>query len=324
MIITKTIVNSPIKEKMEEKHIKRVAAYARVSTDFDDQSESYDSQISYYEALIRNNKSYEYVGVYGDKGISGTSAENRPEFMKMIKDCLEGKIDFIFCKSISRFARNAAECSKYINIISEKGVVVYFEKENIRSDEKNLSVVLKILATLAQEESNSISQALKWSYLMNAKIGKPTRQAAYGYRKVKQGKNKHVWEIDQEQARKVRYAFSLALKGLSFKDIATELTKLEESEGTEYVWNHTRVGYMLTNEVYTGTILINKRVTIDYVTKKSINNKGEVEQVKIEGHHEPIISEYMFNAVRNELLCRRRGKYAHQQFKSSDGIISVR
>lgn len=309
MIISKRTIFKPEDNAVKAKAIKRCAAYARVSTDEEAQGESYDSQVAYYTKLIENDPGSTLVGIYGDRGISGTSKE-RPEFQRLIKDCEDGKIDFVYVKSISRFARNASLCIESLDKISPHGVVVYFQKENIYSNDKSLSVILKILATLAQEEANSISMAIKWSNYANAKIGKPTRIVAYGYKKVTEGKNKHVWVIEPDEARRVKKAFVLALKGMSQTDIAAELTKMEEEEGTGVVWNHTRVDKMLKNEVYTGVIITNKTVTVDYVTKKVAVNDGIAEKVVINGHHEPIINEYIFNVVKDELASKRRGKYA--------------
>lgn len=133
---------------------------------------------------------------------------------------------------------------------------------------------------------------------------------AYGYKKVTEGKNKHVWVIEPDEARRVKKAFVLALKGMSQKDIAVELTRMEEVEKMGVVWNHMRVDKMLKNEVYTGIIITNKMVTLDYVTKKVLVNDGIAEKVVINDHHAPIVSDYFFNAVRDELASKRRGKYA--------------
>ena len=311
MEIIKTVVAPKVATLKEQSTIKRVAAYCRVSTDSDEQGESYESQISYYESLIKNNPNYQLSGVYGDKGISGLSAEDRPEFMRLIKDCEDGKIDLIYVKSISRFSRNAAECSKYVDLLTSKGVTVIFEKENIRSDDKSLSVVLKILATLAQQESNSISQAQRWAYTQNAKMGRPTRVVAYGYRKVTKGRNKHVWEINDEKAWRVRKAFALALSDIPIVKIVEELNKIEEEENTGVKWTQSRVSNLLRNEVYTGTIITNKTVVVDYVSKKSVKNNGIVEQVKIENHHEAIVSPFVFKKI-NEKFKRRKCKHDYQ------------
>ena len=305
MVITKKIV-TPVKDvAKKDVLIKRVAAYCRVSTDTDSQEESYDSQAAYYEKLIKNNPYYLFAGIYGDKGISGLTAEDRPEFLRLIKDAEEGKIDLIYVKSISRFTRNAAECSKYLELLSNKGVTVIFEKEGIRSDDKSLSVVLKILATLAQQESNSLSQAQRWAYQQNAKMGRPTRPVAYGYRKVKEGKNKHKWVVNLDEAWRVRKAFALALKDVTKAEIARELNKLEKEEYTGKTWSPGRVSRLLTNDVYTGIIITNKTVVVDYVSKKSVKNNGQFEQVKVENHHEAIVSPFVFKKV-NEKIKRRR------------------
>lgn len=310
MIISKRTVFKPDDVLTMENGKRRCAAYARVSTDDEAQGESFDSQVAYYKKLIENESESMLVGVYGDRGISGTSAKDRPEFLRLIKDCEEDKIDFVYVKSISRFARNASECMAYLDRVGEHGVVVYFEKENIYSNDKSLSVILKILATLAQEESNSISMAIKWAYFANAKNGKPTRQVVYGYKKVTEGKNKHVWVVDPIEARRVKKAFALALKGMSKLDIVAELNKMEEDEDTGVIWNYSRVDKMLKNEIYTGIIITNKTVTIDYVTKRQVKNDGLVEKVVIKDHHEPIISEYIFNAVRDKIASKRRRRNA--------------
>ena len=306
MEIIKTVVVPKVATLKPQSNIKRVAAYCRVSTETDSQEESYDSQVSYYETFIKRNPNFEFVGVYGDRGISGLSAEDRPEFMRLINDCLEDKIDLVYVKSISRFTRNAAECSKFVNLLLEHGVTVIFEKENIRSDDKNLSVILKILATLAQQESNGTSQAIKWAYIQNAKMGRPTRAVAYGYKKVAKGKNRHVWEINDEEAWRVRKAFAMALNEAPRKDIIDELNNIEKEEGTGISWTLSRLQHLLSNEVYTGVIITNKTVVLDYVSKKSVKNDGFVEQVKIENHHDAIISPFIFKKVNEQIKRRSR------------------
>ena len=304
MVITKKVVNRPVEEE-KKKSVRRTAAYARVSTESIEQGESFDSQVSYYKNLIERDMNSVLVGIYGDKGISGLSAEDRPEFMRMIGDAMEGKIDFIYVKSISRFARNAAECMKYLDKLSEKGVVVCFEKENIYSNDKNLSVVLKILSSLAQEESNSLSIAQKWSYRACAKMGRPTRPVPYGYRKVAEGRNKHKWVIEDDEARRVRLAFKLSYQGRDTTQIKNELNDLESMEGGTRVWRNETVLRMLRNEVYKGDIITNKTVVVDYITKRSVVNKGLEEQVHLIRHHDPIVSEFIWNEVNKNLKLKR-------------------
>lgn len=149
MIISKRTIFKPKDKVAKAKVIKRCAAYTRVSTDEEAQGESFDSQVNFYRKLIEKDPGSKHLDIYGDRGISGTSAEERPEFQRLIKDCEEDKIDFVYVKPISRFASNASECKDYLDRVSAHGVVVYFQKENIYSDVKNLRIILKILSTLA-------------------------------------------------------------------------------------------------------------------------------------------------------------------------------
>lgn len=159
----------------EENAPRRVAAYCRVSTLLEEQELSYESQCAYYESLIENSPDMELVGVYGDQGFSGLHAKNRPEFMRMIRDCLDGRIDLIMVKSISRFSRNTLECQYYVNLLKEHGVTVQFEREGINSGDPQCEFILKLLSAAAQEESNSISQTIQWAQLKNNESGYPTR-----------------------------------------------------------------------------------------------------------------------------------------------------
>ena len=159
----------------ENNGIKRVAAYCRVSTLLEEQELSYESQCAYYESLIGNTPNMELVGVYGDHGFSGLHAKNRPEFQRMVKDCLDGKIDLVMVKSISRFSRNTLECQHYVNLLKEHGVAIHFEREGINSVDPQCELILKLLSAAAQEESNSLSQAIQWAHLKNNECGNPTR-----------------------------------------------------------------------------------------------------------------------------------------------------
>lgn len=304
MQITKKVFNEQKVGENQEAKKKRACCYARVSTDSDDQEFSYESQVAYYTTFIKANPDLEFAGCYHDLGITGTT-DKRPDFQRMMQDCEDGKIDFIYCKSISRFARNAADCMTYLDKLQNKKVVVYFEKENIYSDDKNLGIVLKLLATIAQEEVNSISQASRQAYIMNAKNCKPTRCCPYGYYKIQEGKNKHKWVIDKDEALRINKIFSLAYAGLPNTQIAEILNKDEAKVGSDIVWRPTRIASVLSNEVYKGDILTHKRIKPDYMSNKTIVNNGSQEQVYIEGHHEPIVSVAMFNEVQRIIESRR-------------------
>lgn len=186
------------------KKVLRAAAYCRVSTLLEEQELSFESQEIYYKTFIRNNPSLTLVDVYGDHGISGLRMEARPELQRLIQDCMNGKIDVIYTKSISRIARNTAECQKILDLLHAKGVYVIFEKEHIKSNDERLRLVLKLLASFAQQQSNVQSQAIKWAIDNNAAIGRPVYKACYGYRKTSTKTERHKWIINEEEANNVR------------------------------------------------------------------------------------------------------------------------
>lgn len=281
----------------------RVAAYARVSTIQDAQEESYESQVSYYKAKIAENPCWDMVGVFGDEGVSGLRMMERPQFLRLYDKCKKGEVDRILCKSISRFARNAAECIEVLDEMNRFGVVVYFEKENIYSNDKNLAIVLKILASLAQEEVNSISQLVKFAYQRNAEVGNPTGSCPYGYKKLPRepGSFKHVWVIDLEQAKRVRLAFDLARQEAPFTEIAKALNEFEKENGGTKVWRVSTVSGMIRNVAYKGDVLTNKTVVADYVTGKAVKNNGEYPQVYIEKHHQALVDPIIFDHIQAKI-----------------------
>ena len=297
-VITSKQFNAKI-QKAADKEILRTAAYCRVSTLQEEQELSYESQCAYYEKLITADPKKELVGVYGDQGISGLHAEGRPELQRMLQDCRDGKIDYVITKSISRFARNAIECQKMLDELNSLGIPVMFEKENVRSDNPQVTLIMKLLISTAQEESNSMSQAIKWSYDNNVKIGKPTRACPYGYKKKPRLKrtDPHIWEIYEPEAVKVRTAFQMIMDGCMINDVMAALTEMERKEGSDYEWKRCRVHKMLRNEAYKGDILSNKFYTPDVLSKHSKVNQGEREQFYLEGHHEPIIAPEVFDEV---------------------------
>ena len=280
--------------------VRRVAAYARVSTNMDAQEDSFESQVAYYKHFISNCPGYELVEVFGDEGISGLRCTERPEFQRMLTACREGKIDLIYCKSISRFSRNASECAPILRELKGCGTEVIFEKEGISSFDKNLDLVLNILMNMAQEESHSISQNIRQAYQMNAGLGKPTKRCPYGYFKVK-GKE-HLWKINEEEALRVRKLFDLAKTEKNTSELAKQMNLFEKELGGDKVWKKDTVSYILSNESYKGDVLTSKYVTADYINRKIVKNHGLAPQVYIEEHHEPIISPALFDKIqtRNE------------------------
>lgn len=269
----------------------RVAAYCRVSTLEEEQELSYDTQRDYYKTLFEKNDKYYLVGVYGDQGISGLKADKRPQFQALIRDCRNGKIDEIYTKSISRFARNFSECLLYVRELKKLGVVVHFEKEAFTTADENIDMIFSIMAIVAQEEVNSISQSVCWALEQRSKAGDPIMKARYGYKRDKNATNGvHLWHIKENEATRVRMIYDLFLKGDGYTAIARIMNDFERGKGVMANWTSGRVKGVLTSEVYVGDILTFKRYTPDYLSRKLKVNKGEKEQQYIKNHHPAIIT----------------------------------
>lgn len=280
---------------MENKKI-RACAYCRVSTASDTQDGSFEVQCEYYERLINSDPEMEFVGVYGDHGKSGRKMYNREELNRMIKDCEDGKIDLILTKSISRFARNMADCVETVRYLKELGVRVLFEKENLDTDTMTGELILGILATIAQEECISLSQNQAWSRMKHLERGETWSPPRYGY--TSDGKN-HGWVIVPNQAEVVRMAFYMAAMCHTYAEIRDEMNRMEKEEGSEKVWTKPTVALLLRSENYVGDFLSNKECTIidSNGKEKRVKNKGFVDQILIEGHHPAIVSHELFDIV---------------------------
>ena len=284
---------------------RRVAGYARVSTDSDEQFTSYEAQIDYYTQYIRRNPEWEFVKVYADEGISGTSTKNRTGFNEMIDDAMSGKIDLIVTKSVSRFARNTVDGLVTIRKLKEKGVEVYFEKENIYTFDGKGELLLTIMSSLAQEESRSISENVTWGQrkrFADGKVNLPYKQFL-GYRKGADG----LPEIVPEEAAIVRRIYARFMEGLTPHTIAKELTADEiPTPSGKQCWQTSTVESILQNEKYKGAALLQKCFTVDFLTKKQKVNEGEVPQYYVEHSHEPIIAPEDFDKVQNEFVRRKQ------------------
>ncbi len=275
----------------KEDGIQRAAAYCRVSTLMEEQEYSFENQVTFYTAMIGNDPNLTLVGVYGDHGFSGLEMSKRKEFLRMLDDCEDGKIDVIYVKSISRFSRNAAEALAVLKRLKELGVRVLFEKEGLDSTDPNTEMILNIYATMAQNESCSHSENLRWAHRYRAQMGDPIRSAVYGYKAVKrEGETARAWVIDEEAAPIIRRMFDMAYQGYLVEEIAKELGV-----------NSNRVRGILTHEAYRGDLLTNKTVKPDYATKRSVKNTGQVDQYYLEQHHEPMVSPEVFDTVQNYL-----------------------
>lgn len=284
----------------------RAAAYARVSTDHEDQITSCAAQIDYYTDYIKGRSDLEFVGVYTDEGISGTSTKHREGFKRMIADALAGKIDLIIAKSVSRFARNTIDSLTTIRLLKEHNVECFFEKENIHTLDSRGELLLTIMAAMAQEESRSVSQNCTWGQRRRFADGKVTVpfKRFLGYDRGEDGS----LVVNEEQAETVRRIFEMFLNGATTYAIAKTLTAEHiPTPGGKEVWSKNVVKSILTNEKYKGDALLQKVFTVDYLTKQKKKNEGELAQYYVEGSHEPIIPPEVWERVQAEFERRRRG-----------------
>lgn len=266
----------------------RVAAYTRVSTSSDDQLNSFAAQNQYYTTRISENQNWEMVDIYADEGISGTAIRKRTEFQRMIADCRKGKIDRILVKSISRFARNTAECLMTLRELKLLGVSVFFEKENIDTAGTSGELLTALFASFAQLESESISGNVRWGYRKRMQDGTfNTYKAPLGFQLVN-GK----LEIQQEEAAVVRKIFEYYLSGMNSREIAEMLNR---QSVLQRVWRREMVDYILKNERYAGNALLQKRYTTESFPTKKKWNRGEREMYFVEDSNVPIISQEMFD-----------------------------
>lgn len=285
-------------------HKKRVAAYARVSTDYEEQLNSYAAQIKYYSGYIKSNPEWEFVEVYTDEGISATSTTKRDGFNRMIADALNGRIDLILTKSVSRFARNTVDTLTNVRKLKEKGVEVFFEKEQIYTMDSKGELLITIMSSLAQEESRSISENVTWGHrkrFAEGKIMLPYK-AFLGYRKGADG----LPEIVPEEAKTIEYIYKRFLEGSTPKYIAHDLMRrnIQTARGNKR-WYASNVESILKNEKYKGDALLQKSYTIDFLTKKTRKNHGEVQQYYVHNSHPAIISPPVFDAVQKEFVRRK-------------------
>ena len=298
-------INKFTAKPMDSKKKRRVAGYARVSTDHEDQQTSYEAQVDYYTTYIQGRDDWEFAGLYSDEGISATNTKHRDGFNQMISDAMAGKIDLIITKSVSRFARNTVDSLSTIRKLKEHNIECYFEKENIWTFDSKGELLLTIMSSLAQEESRSISENVTWGQRKRMADGK----VSFAYsRFMGLDKDKETGKIvvNPEQAKVVKLIFRLFLEGLTPHAIAVELTNRSiKTPGGKDVWNQQTVRRMLSNEKYKGDALLQKEFTVDFLQKKMKKNEGEVPQYYVEGNHEAIISPAVFDMVQAELAKRK-------------------
>lgn len=288
---------------------KKVAAYARVSMETERLHHSLSTQVSYYSELIQKNPEWEYVGVYADEAVTGTIASKRDEFQRLIADCEAGKIDIVLCKSISRFARNTVDLLNTVRHLKELGISVQFEKEHIDSLSGDGEVMLTLLASFAQSESESISNNVKWGVRKRMEQGIPNGHfRVLGYE----------WEGDQlvivpEEAAIVKRIFQNFLDGKSRLETERELNAEGITTKGGYKWCDSNIKVVLTNITYTGNMLLQKEYITDPISKKRKKNHGELQQYFVEDTHEAIIPMETFQYVQKEIARRKElGAFANK------------
>lgn len=281
----------------------RVAAYCRVSTDSEDQLSSYKSQVQYYTDMIKKNKEWVLADIYDDEAITGTQVTKREDFQRMINDCMNGEIDMVFTKSISRFARNTLDTLKYVRMLKERNIAVYFEDEKINTLTMDGELLLVVLSSVAQQEVENISANVKKGLKMKMKRGELVGfQGCLGYDYHPEDK---TITVNQEEAEIVRYIFNRYVDGAGGSVIGQELENLGYK--TKYgssTWAPSTVIGIIKNEKYKGDILLGKTFTVDPISKRRLENMGEEDKFYMKNHHEPIISEEVFEKAQ-EILNRR-------------------
>ncbi len=288
--------------------LKRVAAYARVSSGKDAMLHSLSSQVSLYSQLIQNHEGWQYCGVYSDEAFTGTK-ENRQGFQSLLTECRAGNIDLIITKSISRFARNTVTLLQTVRELKLLGVDVYFEEQNIHTQSADGELMMTILASYAQEESLSASENQKWRIRKNFEEGKPWNGTVLGYR-IENGQ----YVVVPEEAAIVRRIFEEYLDGFGFNAIAQHLNA--DGLTTRYgnPWHHSGVQKLIRNYCYTGNLLLQRTFRENHITKKTLPNQGELPMYHATETHEPIVSMTLFEAVQREADARAE-HYNHTKVK---------
>lgn len=332
MELNKSITVIPARKRVgntvtaEVKPKLKVAAYCRVSTDSDEQASSYEVQVEHYTQFIQKNSEWELAGIFADDGISGCNTKKRSKFNRMIEECMAGKIDMIITKSISRFARNTLDCLKYIRELKEKNIPVFFEKENINTMDSKGEVLLTIMASLAQQESQSLSQNIKLGLQYRYQNGEVqvNHNRFLGYTKDEEG---HLI-IEPAEAEVVKRIYREYLEGGSLLQIARGL----EADGIltaagKAKWRPETLKKILQNEKYIGDALLQKTYTVDFLSKKRVKNNGIVPQYYVENSHEPIIPRDLYMQVQEEMIRRANlhsgAKWKKMVYSSKYALSSI-
>ena len=318
--VTKIDANPLLAKNSHPPQYLRVAAYCRVSTDDEEQLNSYEAQIAYYTEYIAKNPKWKFAGVYADEGITGTSTLKRKNFLRLMNDCERGKIDLILTKSISRFARNTVDSLSWVRKLRAMNIGVYFEEQAIDSLKAENEMLIGLFSVIAQAESENISANVRWGVQQKMKSGTyRSNFQCFGYKKGTDG----VPIIVPEQAEVVREIYDRFLDGLSLDQIQQHLQSMQAvsmNGGTS--WNKKTIDSILKNEKYAGDLLLQKTFIADPISKKTKKNRGELPKYLVSNNHPAIIPREKFNAVQMEIARRgskhkRSGKTKTEQGKYS-------
>lgn len=302
--VTKIEANPLLSANKNEYKQINVAAYCRVSTDSDDQLQSYEAQVAYYTDHICKNPKWHFVGVYADEGITGTVVSKRERFKDMIRDCERGKIDLILTKSVSRFARNTVDSLNYVRKLKAMGIGVFFEEQNIDTLTTDSEMFIGLYSVMAQSESENISANVKWGVRQRMKNGTFSFHFnTYGYRKGEDGEP----QVVPEEAAYIQKMYELYLDGYSTRNIAKYINEQGGRKRTGKEWEWCAIQDILTNEKYVGDMLMQKTYSTDCISKKRKKNNGELPKYLISNNHTPIVSRETFNLVQAE-KARRNSK----------------
>ena len=308
-------------QNRDKYHQLRVAAYCRVSTEQEEQQNSYQVQISYYTDLINKKKEWTLAGIFADEGISGTQTKKRTEFNRMIRMCKNKKIDLVITKSISRFARNTVDCLEYVRQLKDLGIGVIFEKENINTLTMTSEFMIALYGSFAQAESESISKNVSKKKEKAYREGKVAFQYSklLGYRKGEDGKP----EIVPEEAETVKMIYAMFLDGYSMKSIKNILESRDLLTPTgKKIWSESLVRSILQNEKYVGDALLQKTYTLDCISHKVVKNHGERPMYLVSDHHDAIIDRDTYNRVQQELARRSSKRKVSDKTITEQGKIA--
>ena len=293
------------KEQREMGRTLRVAAYARVSTDHEEQESSYEAQVTHFTELIRAHSNWTLAGIYADEGISATTTTKREDFMRLIGDCERGRVDLVLTKSISRWARNTLDSLQYIRRLKNLGIPVIFEKEGVNTMETSGELLVTILSSIAQQESKSVSDNVRLGIQYGFQRGKPMINTTHflGYDKDEAGN----LVINPGEAVLVRRIFRMYVDGMTPTEIAHKLEEKQiPSPGGGSKWYDSTILSMLKNEKYQGDLRLQKSYTVDFLEKKRSKNRGELPQYYVEGAHDPIVPRGVFSKVQ-AMMGRKKG-----------------